>query len=75
MKKREVIPGNPVPENRAKTWRKTDRNRNAKNHIKNEEKKRKSERMIANEKRQHKSRRDDCTNEGEGQNFRPSGDI
>lgn len=39
--KREVIPGNPVPENRAKTGRKTDRNRNAKNHIKNEEKKKK----------------------------------
>lgn len=40
-RKNEVIPGNPVPENRAKTGRKTDRNRNAKNHIKNEEKKKK----------------------------------
>lgn len=43
--KKEVIPGNPVPENRAKTGRKTDRNRNAKNHINNdnEKKKRKDE--------------------------------
>lgn len=36
-RKKEVIPGNPVPENRAKNGQ----NRKAKNHIKNEEKKKK----------------------------------
>ena len=38
---KEVIPGNRVPENRAKNGQKTDRNRKAKNHINNEEKRKK----------------------------------